>query len=231
VRARLGGEQHEERLTRQIEAFLAEEEEFARRRAKLTERERRLRAQVAELERRVAADHSEVGDRAAELAERERAIDERMKVLEKTVRRRARELAQEAVALKTKEQELVARERRLAAGAPAAPPDLPPPPVFQGQPQAAPPPPSAPPPPEPEPGRRLEPIPLLRHGAAPEGGWNLDRLERWIEERGDRFPGRVEEWRYYIVYMRDFANVDGILPSSFDRLVWDVFGELLSTVP
>jgi len=116
---------------------------------------------------------------------------------------------------------------RLAAGAPAAPPDILPPPVFQQQSQAAPPPPSAPPPPEPEPGRRLEPIPLLRHGAAPEGGWNLDRLERWIEERGDRFPGRVEEWRYYIVYMRDFANVDGVLPSSFDRLVWDVFGELL----
>jgi hypothetical protein len=226
VRQRLGGE-HEERLTRQIEAFLAEEEEFARRRAKLTERERRLRAQVAELERRAAVDHSEVGDRAAELAERERAIDERMKVLEKTVRRRARELAQEAVALKTKEQELVARERRLAAGAPTAPADPLPPPVFQRQPQAAPP----PPPPEPEPGRRLEPIPVLRHGAAPEGGWNLDRLERWIEERGDRFPDRVEEWRYYIVYMRDFANVDGVLPTSFDRLVWDVFGELLARVP
>lgn len=230
MRARLGGEQHEERLTRQIEAFLAEEEEFARRRAKLTERERRLRAQVAELERRVAVDHTEVGDRAAELAERERAIDERMRVLEKTVRRRARELAQEAVALKTKEQELVARERRLAAGVPSAPSDLSPPPVFQRQP-TAPPPATAPPPPEPEPGRRLEPIPLLRHGAAPEGGWNLDRLERWIEERGDRFPGRVEEWRYYTVYMRDFVNVDGILPSSFDRLVWDVFGELLGTVP
>jgi hypothetical protein len=29
--------------------------------------------------------------------------------------------------------------------------------------------------------------------------------------------------------MREFANVDSTLPSSFDRLVWDVFGDLLAT--
>ena len=117
----------------------------------------------------------------------------------------------------------------------AAPADLLAPAFSEPQPWAAP-----PPPPTPrwlshalqlEHGPPLEPIPVLQRGAAPEGGWNLDRLERWVEERGDRFPGRVEEWRYYMVYMRGFANVDGVLPSSFDRLVWDAFGDLLGTAP
>lgn len=238
VRARLGGEQREQRLTRQIEALLAEEEQFARRRVELVEREQHLQAQMAELERR-AADHrrqasaraAELRSHAARLAERERAVDERMKVLEETARRRARELAHEAVAIKAKEQELLARGQLPSVGvAPVATPADPlPQTIPEPQPRAT---------PtwvsralEPERGPRLEPIPVLRPGAAPDGGWNLDRLERWVEERGARFPGRVEEWRYYVVYMREFADMGGILPSSFDRLVWDAFGDLLGTAP
>jgi chromosome segregation ATPase len=191
-----------------------------------------LERRVAGLGKQLTGRESRLVELEAELASlmlaREYDIDERMTALEETGRRHARELAQEAVALKTKEQELVAREQRLAAGAaPTEPPDLLAPPVSQPQSQAAPSPSPAPPPPEP--GPRLQPIPVLERGATPEGGWNLDRLERWINERGDHFPGRVEEWRYYIVYMRNFTNVDSVLPSSFDGLVWDVFGDLLAT--
>ena len=61
----------------------------------------------------------------------------------------------------------------------------------------------------------------------PDGGWNLDRIERLVEEHSDAHPGRLDEWRYYLLYLREFAEIGGALPRSFDWLVWDAFGDLL----
>jgi hypothetical protein len=58
-------------------------------------------------------------------------------------------------------------------------------------------------------------------------GWNLDALTRLVEERADEFPDRVDEWRYTLFYLRNEARVDGTLPSKFDALVEECFGELL----
>src|SRR5262249_2365116 len=56
----------------------------------------------------------------------------------------------------------------------------------------------------------------------------LTAIERLVDRYGDEFPDRVDEWRYYIVYLREHAGLDGRLPASFDALVADVFGELLA---
>jgi hypothetical protein len=69
------------------------------------------------------------------------------------------------------------------------------------------------------------PPPELR----PEGhGWDLNRLEALVEEGAAAFPGRVDEWRYYLLYLREFANVNGVLPRSFDWLVGEAFREVVA---
>ncbi len=60
------------------------------------------------------------------------------------------------------------------------------------------------------------------------GAWNVNTLDGLIRQRSDEFPDRVEEWRDYLFYLRDFADVDGRLPDSFDALVADVFAPLAS---
>ncbi len=57
--------------------------------------------------------------------------------------------------------------------------------------------------------------------------WDLEALAALVEERAADFPDRVEEWRAYIVYLRDFVGDDRLLPAAFDGLVVDVFGGLL----
>ncbi len=64
--------------------------------------------------------------------------------------------------------------------------------------------------------------------SAPGGRWNLDRIQRLVEEHADADPGRLEEWRYYLLYLREFAEPGGALPRSFDSLVSDAFGDLLA---
>jgi hypothetical protein len=63
---------------------------------------------------------------------------------------------------------------------------------------------------------------------ATNGAFNLGELERLVEERGPHFPGRLEEWRSYLFFLRDYAEPDGSLPGSFDWLVHDTFREILS---
>jgi hypothetical protein len=46
-----------------------------------------------------------------------------------------------------------------------------------------------------------------------------------LAERGDAFPDRVEEWRYYIVFLSEHADDGGALPASFDYLVEDTFAD------
>ena len=42
-----------------------------------------------------------------------------------------------------------------------------------------------------------------------------------------RDPIRYEEWSYLFVHLRQFATPDGSLPTEFDGLVRESFGELL----
>ena len=86
--------------------------------------------------------------------------------------------------------------------------------------------------PEPEPTAAREPgedtQEILVEKPPPAGGWNLNRIERLVEANAETNPGRVDEWRYYLLYLREFAEIGGALPNSFDRLVWDAFGDLLA---
>jgi chromosome segregation ATPase len=58
-----------------------------------------------------------------------------------------------------------------------------------------------------------------------QGVWTLQRLAQFVDEHPDAGPTQVEEWRAYLRSLHDFADVDGRLPSSFDRLLDDVFRE------
>jgi hypothetical protein len=57
--------------------------------------------------------------------------------------------------------------------------------------------------------------------------WNLWDLERRARDEAQRNPLRYEEWTYLFVHLRQFATPDGSLPTEFDELVRESFGELL----
>ena len=57
--------------------------------------------------------------------------------------------------------------------------------------------------------------------------WNLWDLERRARDEAQRDPLRYEEWSYLFVHLRQFATPDGSLPTEFDGLVRESFGELL----
>ena len=76
--------------------------------------------------------------------------------------------------------------------------------------------------PEPKPGREPEVEPESND---PRSEWNIWELQRLVRERPD--DDRQEEWTAMILSLRDFARVDGTLPSEFDSLVRDAFGTLL----
>jgi hypothetical protein len=59
------------------------------------------------------------------------------------------------------------------------------------------------------------------------GGFNLEALEHALDERAAEFPERADEWRAYMIFLREFVHADGNLPSTFNSLVREVFGELL----
>jgi transcriptional regulator with XRE-family HTH domain len=67
-----------------------------------------------------------------------------------------------------------------------------------------------------------------RPAVGAEPGYNLDALERAIDERAIEFPEREEEWRAYIVFLREFVQADGNLPPTFNTLLREVFRELLA---
>ena len=60
--------------------------------------------------------------------------------------------------------------------------------------------------------------------------WNLWDLETLAREQARLEPERREEWSYLFVHLRQFANARGRLPSEFDGLVRESFGELLETL-
>jgi hypothetical protein len=124
----------------------------------------------------------------------------------------------------------------------ATPSPLPPPPA----PEPAPPPqrpplrPVPPPPPEPAPPPPLQPaaeparptassdvVELRMRATIQPRCWNLWDLERRARDELPRDPIRYEEWSYLFVHLRQFATPDGSLPTEFDGLVRESFGELL----
>jgi type IV secretory pathway VirB10-like protein len=96
---------------------------------------------------------------------------------------------------------------------------------------AAPPPPEPEPEPEPEPAAEPEPetepeVAYLPANEAPRE-WNLWELERVARENVTDDVARNEERAYLLMYLREFAGPDGNLPTDFDGLIRDAFGDLL----
>jgi hypothetical protein len=58
--------------------------------------------------------------------------------------------------------------------------------------------------------------------------WNVWEIERLARERSGADPVRDEEWGFLLVYLREFASPDGLLPTEFDALVRESFGELVA---
>jgi hypothetical protein len=91
-----------------------------------------------------------------------------------------------------------------------------------------------PPPPEPErePEPASEPSRVVAFIPANDGPreWNLWELERAARDHATDDVVRNEERSYLLMYLREFAGPDGILPTDFDGLVRDAFGDVLHTV-
>lgn len=121
---------------------------------------------------------------------------------EAAVARRVGELAAREQALDRREEEL---ERRRA--------------------QQQPPPPS---PPEPVPAPVAQPGPPTEQAPVPvDGALTLNELERRVAAADSAPPAQREEWQNYLFLLRDHADSSGRLPSGFDTLIDEVFGELL----
>jgi outer membrane biosynthesis protein TonB len=98
----------------------------------------------------------------------------------------------------------------------------PPPPVPEPEPEPL-------PVPEPEPLPAATVVALSTVDTRPRE-WNLWELERAVREEAGADPQRDEERNYLLMYLREFANSNGVLPTDFDSLVRDSFGDVLAVV-
>jgi hypothetical protein len=147
----------------------------------------------------VAARERALAHRAGELAVRRQELEERSARLdagERELKGQAEELNSSRTTLADRERQIAADERDLHVRA-ASPP----------------------PPPDPEP----TPPPVITSRA---GGWNIDALQRAVDEHNSGPPELVAEWRTYLYFLREHAGADGSLPVQFDGLIADVFGRL-----
>jgi hypothetical protein len=196
------------------EQDLADREQALERRADaMTQREHELGAVVEEAraakadEGRLAQRIAEVTKReqgmarqAAELKQREQTLDER----EQTLVERAGSVEERERALKTRDAGLDARAHELNTRAER----------FAQRERDLEEREAAPPEPEPE-------------GVHRPGGWTMQELDHAVTQHADAYPDRVEEWRYYLHFLRAHTDVDGRLPPTFDGLVAETFGEIL----
>jgi outer membrane biosynthesis protein TonB len=83
--------------------------------------------------------------------------------------------------------------------------------------------------PEPPPPAEEEPVVALPPGPEPRE-WNLWELERVTREAAGADAARDEERSFLLMYLREFADQDGVLPVSFDSLVRETFGDVLGAV-
>ena len=136
---------------------------------------------------------------------------------------------------------VIVTEAYLGRGAPLQPAAPAPEPARVGAPEPVPEPEPAvaAPDPEPEPEPDIPPaaeqeeakvpeptVVPIGVGAAPRQ-WNLWDLERLTREHAGTDEARDEERSFLLMYLRDFAGADGLLPIDFDGLVRDSFGELV----
>jgi capsular polysaccharide biosynthesis protein len=181
----------------------------------LAEREATLAGRVEAVTRRelalarragpLAARERDVDEREQRLAEREQqlaTLEERTAEHEREVDEHERELDEQARRLdeegrRLEEEHDLFEQEQVAAAARAPEP----------QPEAAP--------------------PARRTVLADTVPYTLDDLARLAEARRDELPDRAEEWRTYLYFLREHADVDGRLPASFDSLVDEVFADLL----
>lgn len=94
--------------------------------------------------------------------------------------------------------------------------------------------------PEPEPARVPEPTPpaepeprvvaLTPRSLGVPQRWNLWELERVAREQSGTDAARDEERSFLLMYLREFADADGVLPTSFDGIVRESFGDVLDAV-
>jgi hypothetical protein len=79
-------------------------------------------------------------------------------------------------------------------------------------------------------GRPAVPHPPPPEHSLPPGGreWNVRELERLASRVGGQDAARDEERGFLLVYLREFASPEGLLPSDFDALVRESFPELVS---
>jgi hypothetical protein len=128
---------------------------------------------------------------------------------------------------------VVSRQPEHVRVLPAAPPPEPEPVIAERRPLVAVPAPEPLPEPEPEPQRLPEPavaavatVVPIGVGAGPQR-WNLWDLERLTREQVGGDAERDEERTFLLMYLREFAGPDGLLPVDFDGLVRDSFGDLV----
>ena len=83
---------------------------------------------------------------------------------------------------------------------------------------------------EPEPPE--EPVPAVAYLPMSDTPreWNLWELERAARDHATDDVARNEERSYLLMYLREFAGPDGVLPTDFDGLVRDAFGDVLHSV-
>ena len=135
---------------------------------------------------------------------------------------------------------------------PAPGPDVTPGPRPEPEPETAPEEPPAPEPPPavpeqpriaavapaPGPVRAPEPVseaatavvPLAPRRVEPRE-WNLWELERIVREQSGTDVARDEERSFLLMYLREFASPDGLLPVDFDAVVRESFGDTLDAIP
>jgi hypothetical protein len=60
--------------------------------------------------------------------------------------------------------------------------------------------------------------------------WNLWELERVARDAAGADAARDEERSFLLMYLREFADPDGMLSVTFDPLVRETFAEVLGAV-
>ncbi|HEX5245598.1 MAG TPA: hypothetical protein VFW41_00570 [Gaiellaceae bacterium] len=82
---------------------------------------------------------------------------------------------------------------------------------------------------EPEPEPELPPAAAVIRIGGPRQ-WNVWDLERVAREHSGGDPVADEERTFLLMYLRDFAGADGLLPADFDDLVRQSFGGLVANL-
>ena len=173
--------------------------------AELTQRElglARRAAEVAKREEEAAARTEELALRAAQLgAQLEEAK------LEEAERATAERAAAERAAAELEEADRAAIAARDANPEPAAAPQAPLTAAIE---------------------RAQSGPPAATAAKGARGAWNLIVLERLVAGRVAEFPDKRDEWISYLYFLREYAEPDGTIPSSFDWLIQDTFAELVA---